>query len=101
VDITKSGLEFRQRQDLFLSSIRGTVNNFVEWPHSGAVMHCSEYIEPRDGAVSVLLSSQKKQLRVCGVFRKNTIAMKGSFLRAAKSRMSQFEQREKSISTKN
>jgi hypothetical protein len=39
---------------------RGTVNNLVEWPHSGAVMHCGEYMEPRDGALSVLLSSQKE-----------------------------------------
>jgi hypothetical protein len=38
--------------------IRDTVNNFVELPHSGSVMHCSEYMEPPDGAVSVLLSSQ-------------------------------------------
>jgi hypothetical protein len=57
-------------------------------------MHCSEYMEPRGDAVSVLLSSQKKQLRACCVFRKNVIVVKGSFLRATKSRMSQFEQRE-------
>jgi hypothetical protein len=37
---------------------------------------------------------RKKQLRACCVSRKNAIAVKGSFLRAAKSRMSQFEQRE-------
>jgi hypothetical protein len=37
---------------------------------------------------------RKKQLRACCVFRKNAIVVKGSFLRAAKSRMSQFEQRE-------
>jgi hypothetical protein len=36
----------------------------------------------------------KKQLRGCCVFRKNAIVVKGSFLRAAKLRMSQFEQRE-------
>jgi hypothetical protein len=40
--------------------IRGIVNNFVEWPHSGAVMHFNQYMEPRDGAMSVLLSSQKE-----------------------------------------
>jgi hypothetical protein len=51
-------------------------------------------MEPRDGAVSVLLSSYNKQLRACCVFRKNVIVVKSSFLRAAKSRMSQFEQRE-------
>jgi hypothetical protein len=36
----------------------------------------------------------KKQLRACCVFRKNVIVVKGSFLLAAKSRKSQFEQRE-------
>jgi hypothetical protein len=35
---------------------------------------------------------KKKQLRACCVFRKNAIVVKGSFLRPAKSRMSQFEQ---------
>jgi hypothetical protein len=37
---------------------------------------------------------KKKQLRACFVFRKNAIVVKGSFLRAAESRISQFEQRE-------
>jgi hypothetical protein len=37
--------------------IRSTVNNFVDWPHSGAVMCYSGYMEPRDGAVPVLLYS--------------------------------------------
>jgi hypothetical protein len=31
-----------------------TVNNFVDWPRSGSVMHNSRYVEPQDGAVSVL-----------------------------------------------
>jgi hypothetical protein len=35
-------------------------NNCVDWPHSGAVMHNSGYVEPRDGAVSMLLSSQQE-----------------------------------------
>jgi hypothetical protein len=35
-----------------------------------------------------------KQLRACCVFRKNAIVVKGCFLRAAKSRKSQFEQQE-------
>jgi hypothetical protein len=37
---------------------------------------------------------RKKQLSACCVFRKNAIVVKGSLLRAAKSRKSQFEQRE-------
>jgi hypothetical protein len=43
-----------------MQDIRSTVNNYVDWSHSGAVMHYSEYMEPRDGAVSVLLSSQQE-----------------------------------------
>jgi hypothetical protein len=34
-----------------------TVNNFVDWTHSGVVMHYSGYMEPRDGALSVVLLS--------------------------------------------
>jgi hypothetical protein len=44
----------------FRSILRSTVNNFVDWPHIGAVMHYSGYVEPRDGAVSFLLSSQQE-----------------------------------------
>jgi hypothetical protein len=68
--------------------------NFMDWPHSGDVMHHSEYMEPRDSAVSVLLSSQQKQLCVCvcvcvcvrarmrvhGVFRKKVHVAKGNCL---------------------
>jgi hypothetical protein len=36
----------------------------------------------------------EKQLHACCVLRKNAIDVKGSFLRATKSRMSQFEQME-------
>jgi hypothetical protein len=45
-------------------SIRRTVNNFMDWPYSGAVMHYSGYVEPRDGAVSILLLSQQEAV-VC------------------------------------
>jgi hypothetical protein len=31
--------------------IYSTVNNFMDWPHSGAVMHYSGYVEPQDGAI--------------------------------------------------
>jgi hypothetical protein len=54
----KYQLTFIGLQGVISQYIRGTVNNFVEWPFSGAVMHCSEYMEPQDGAVSILLSSQ-------------------------------------------
>jgi hypothetical protein len=37
---------------------RNTANNYVDYPHSGAVTHYSGYLEPRVGAVSVHLSSQ-------------------------------------------
>jgi hypothetical protein len=42
------------------NKIRSAVNNFADWPHIGAVMHYSGYVEPRDGAVSFLLSSQQE-----------------------------------------
>jgi hypothetical protein len=51
------------------------------WSHE--MMPCPFFSRPR-----------KMQLRACCVFRKNAIVVKGSFLRATKSRMSQFEQRE-------
>ena len=34
------------------------VNNFVDWQQSGAVMRYSGYVEPQDGALSVLVLSQ-------------------------------------------
>jgi hypothetical protein len=40
-----------------LMFICSTVNNFLDWLHSGAVMHYSRYVEPRDGAMSILLLS--------------------------------------------
>jgi hypothetical protein len=49
------------------------------WSHE--MVPCPFFCRPR-----------KKQLRACCVFRKNAIVVKGSFLRAAKSRMSQVEQ---------
>jgi hypothetical protein len=81
------------QEQLFLD-LRGIVNNFVEWPHSGAVMHCSESWSHEMVPCPFFSRPRKKQLRACCVFRKNAIVVKGSFLRAAKSRMSQFEQRE-------
>jgi hypothetical protein len=62
--------------------IRSTVNNFVDWPHSGAVMHYSGYVESRDGAVS-FSCPRKKQSRACNVFRKKFTVVKGSCLQAA------------------
>jgi hypothetical protein len=45
--------------------ICSTVSNFVAWSHSGAVMHCTGYVEPWDAAMSILLSFQKKQFCAC------------------------------------
>jgi hypothetical protein len=53
-------------------AVSSTVNNLVDWPHSGTVLHYSGYMEPRDGA--------KKQLCVCSVFRKKDTVVKGSYL---------------------
>jgi hypothetical protein len=48
----------------YRGNICSTVNNFVDWPHSGAVMHYSRCVEPHVGAMSVLLSSQQEAV-VC------------------------------------
>jgi hypothetical protein len=40
------------------------VNNFVDLLHTGAVTHYNRYVEPRDGAVSILLSFQQEAV-VC------------------------------------
>lgn len=32
-----------------------TVNNYVHWSHSGTIIHCNRYVEPRDCAVSYTL----------------------------------------------
>jgi hypothetical protein len=32
----------------------------MDWPQGGAVMHYGRYMEPRDGAVSILLLSQQE-----------------------------------------
>jgi hypothetical protein len=62
--------------------------------HCGAVMHCSEYMEHEMVPCPFFSRPREKQLRTCCVFRKNAVVVKGSFLRAAKLIMSQFEQRE-------
>jgi hypothetical protein len=41
--------------------VHSAVNNFLDWPHRGAVMHYSGYVEPR-GVVSVLPSQQEAVL---------------------------------------
>jgi hypothetical protein len=50
---------FYKMYEIYSRLLRSTVNNFVNWPHNDAVMHCSGKVEPQDCAVSVLLSSQQ------------------------------------------
>jgi hypothetical protein len=57
--------------------IRSTFNNFVDWPHIGAVMHYSGYLEPRDGAVSVLLSSQQEAVACVRCIQKESHSCEG------------------------
>jgi hypothetical protein len=57
--------------------IRSTVNNFVDWPHIGAVMHYRGYVEPRDGAVSVLLSSQQEAVACVRCIQKESHCSEG------------------------
>jgi hypothetical protein len=63
--------------------VRSTVNNFVDWPHIGALMHCNEHVEPRDGAVSFLLSSQQEPVACVRCIQKESHCCEGSCLRAA------------------
>jgi hypothetical protein len=44
--------------------IHSMVSNFIFWLHIGAVMHCSVYMEPWDGAVSVVSPQQEAGLHV-------------------------------------
>jgi hypothetical protein len=60
-----------------LSNIRSTVNNFVDWPHIGAVMHYSGYVEPRDGVMSFLLSSQQEAVAYVRCIQKESRCCEG------------------------
>jgi hypothetical protein len=64
----------------------------MDWPHIGAVMHYSGYVEPQDGAVSFLLSHQQEAVTCVRCIQKKVTVLKGAEWR--KSRMSQFEQQE-------
>jgi hypothetical protein len=61
----------------FAVFIRSTVNNFEDWPHSGAVMHYSGYVEPRDGALSFLLSSQQEAVACVRCIQKESHCCEG------------------------
>jgi hypothetical protein len=54
----------------------------MDWPHSGAVMYYSRFMEPQDGAVSVLLSFQQEAFLCMQCIQKVTAVM-GSCLRGA------------------
>jgi hypothetical protein len=58
--------------------ICSTVNNFMERPHSGSVMHYSRCVEPSP----FLSCPSKKQLHVCGTFGKKVTVVKGTCLLA-------------------
>jgi hypothetical protein len=64
------------------NSFLNTVNNFIVWLHSSAVLHCSEYVESQDGDLSVLSSQQEAVASMWYI-------QKGSHWQ---SRMPQFEQ---------
>jgi hypothetical protein len=60
----------REQEVQTVSSL--TVNNFLSWPHSGVVMRYSRYVEPRDSAASVLLSSQQETVACLRCSRKES-----------------------------
>jgi hypothetical protein len=91
---------FHHTQDVYFklfTVIHSTLNNFMDWPHSGAVMNYSRYVEPQDGTVSVLFSSQQEDacVHASGVFRKSLLS------KVVVSRMSQFQQGKTANSAKN
>jgi hypothetical protein len=63
-----------------LANIHSTVNNFVDWPHSGitADMWSHEMVP-----CPLFSRTSKMQLCVCGVFRKKVTVVKGSCLQVA------------------
>jgi hypothetical protein len=74
--------------------IRNTVNNFENWPLSGAVMNYSGYVGSRDGAVSVILSSQQEAVACMRAVysERKPLLCTAVVCEKRKSRMSQFEQ---------
>jgi hypothetical protein len=44
----------------------------MDWLHSGAVMHYRKYVEPRDVAMSVLLSSQQEAVAYLWCMKKES-----------------------------
>jgi hypothetical protein len=63
--------------------ILSTVGNSVDWSHSGAVMYHSRYVEPRDGAASVIFSPQQEAVACFRCIENKVTVVKGSFLGAA------------------
>jgi hypothetical protein len=49
----------------------------MDWPHIGAVMHYNGYEEPRDGAVSFLLSSQQEAVACVRCVQKESHCSEG------------------------
>jgi hypothetical protein len=50
----------RSCRSQYIHTCMHTLNNLVDWLHSGAAMYCSRYVEPQDGAMSILLLSQQE-----------------------------------------
>jgi hypothetical protein len=67
----------REKKVTNMIQLRSTVNNFMVWPHFGAVMHYSGYVEPRDGAVSFLLSSQQEAVACVQCIQKESHCSEG------------------------
>jgi hypothetical protein len=68
--------KFQDTKIWHVEIIRSTVD-FMDWPHSGAVMHYSGYMEPRDGAVSILLSSQQEAVACMQCIQKESRCCQG------------------------
>lgn len=62
--------------------LHNTVSNFVDWPHSDAVMLYTGYVKARDGIIPVHCP-MKKQLCACWCIQEESHCCKG-YLSSAK-----------------
>jgi hypothetical protein len=76
VDMSRNKYFSRFKYHMFYV-LRSTVNNFVDWPQSGAVMHYSGHVEPRGGAMSVLLLSQQEAVACVWCIQKESHCCEG------------------------
>jgi hypothetical protein len=51
----------------------------MDWSHNGTVMHYSQYVEPQDGAVSIVLLPQQETTACVQCIQKESHCCKGKW----------------------